>query len=349
MMHDIKISTGELLDRMSILEIKIHYLEGDKKNECSKEYNSIAVPIHHPNYQYYYRLLIYINEEIWVLQSTLHNNPGLADIAKDYKEILLLNDRRFRVKQKINALADAEINEQKEYGPKKCVVLGHLGMGDMYWMNGAVRFFSTVYDEIIIPCKIHNVENTTAMYADDTTIKILPIEGQIKAAGLAPAFPDHVMIACGLAVDKVRGYPACFYRDMDIPTSYRTRYFHHADNIQSELMFSQLVHEDYIVVHESKSSASCDIVKHLNPDRQLVLNIGRNVYPKAHPYYDLAQKFVGLPLAAYIDTLQNAEELHLIESSLACLAIHLDLSQVKVKKVYKASQNFIELGVFEGA
>jgi hypothetical protein len=45
--------------------------------------------------------------------------------------------------------------------------------------------------------------------------------------------------------------------------------------------------------------------------------------------------------------LERAEELHLIESSLACLAAHLDLSNVKVAKVYEASPNFLDLGVFD--
>jgi len=159
-MHDIKISTGELLDRMSILQVKMRYLPSEKKEQCEKEFDLISMPVIHPDYRYYYGLLQRINEEIWVLQANLHN--GLGNTSEDYKEILLQNDRRFRVKQKIDRLCDSEIREQKGYGPKKCVVLGHLGMGDMYWMNGAVRFFSTIYDEVVVPCKIHNVENTSS-------------------------------------------------------------------------------------------------------------------------------------------------------------------------------------------
>jgi len=88
-------------------------------------------------------------------------------------------------------------------------------------------------------------------------------------------------------------------------------------------------------------------IKKLNLDRELVLNIGRNLYPKGHKYYSMAQHFVGRPLHCYINSLERAEELHLIESSLACLAIHLDLSNVKKKCIYEASSNFLELGVFE--
>ena len=344
-MPTIPISTGELLDRMSILEIKMHHLSEHKAIECQHEYDQIACDVFHPDHKYYYNLLIRVNSKIWGLQDKLHH--GVGDPAIDYQAILDLNDQRFKIKQKINRLVDSDINEQKGYGERKCVIYGHLGMGDMYWMNGAVRFFSTIYDEVIVVTKINNVTNTTLMYQDDPTIKIWPVPFHVKTEDITKNLSQHVMIACGIAAGfGAEKYPHSFYTDMGLDSNIRTDYFHHANSPESEILADQL-DEPFIIVHESKSSTNIDLSRNFNLDRQLVLNIGRNMYPAGHKYYNVAQLFVNKPLHCYIDALQQAEELHLIESSLACLAVHLDLSNVKVKKIYKASSNFLQLEIFK--
>jgi hypothetical protein len=344
-MPTIPISTGELLDRMSILEIKMQRLPLRKVDECQYEYNQIACDIFHPDHKYYYDLLLRVNNKIWDLQDRLHH--GLGDPIIDYPTILDLNDQRFKLKQKINCLVHSDLREQKGYDQRKCIVYGHLGMGDMYWMNGAVRFFSTVYDEVIVVTKTNNVSNTALMYQDDPTIKVWPVPFDVKIEDITSHLSEHVMIACGLASGVgAENYPDSFYVDMGLDPSIREIYFHHANSPESEILASQ-IEEPHILIHESKSNASIDLSHKFNPDKQLVLNIGRNIYPEEHRYHKLAELFVNKPLHCYIDTIERAEELHLIESSLACLAIHLNLSNVKTKKIYEASSNFVNLGVFE--
>ena len=53
------------------------------------------------------------------------------------------------------------------------------------------------------------------------------------------------------------------------------------------------------------------------------------------------------PISHYIDTIKNAEELHLVESAFYCLASHLDLSKVKEKICYYPYDNAERLGVFK--
>jgi len=228
----------------------------------------------------------------------------------------------------------------------KCIVYGHLGMGDMYWMNGAVRFFSTIHDEVVVLCKTHNVKNTQTMYEDDSSIIVWPIPHDIDVYTITSQLTEHVMIACGLAAGVgAAHYPDSFYTDMNLDPKMRTIYFRHAHCHEAEILKESLT-EPYVVIHESKSSASIDLANKFDLDKQLVINICHNVYPMGHHYYDMAQRCVNRPLPCYIEILQHAEELHLIESSLACLAIHLDLSEVEVKKIYEASSNFINLNIF---
>lgn len=345
-MYMVKVSAGELLDKMSILEIKLDRLTGERRQECEKEYREIALQVMHHDYKYYHKILRIINEKIWDIQQNLHD--GFGDPAKDYSNILDLNDQRFKIKQKINRLAQSDLQEQKSYNERKCVVYGHLGMGDMYWINGAVRFLSTIYDEVVVVCKIQNLSNVEMMYNDDPTIKTLPIQHDIPINNIINNLNDHVVIACGVTAGKgAENYPHSFYEDMDINPTYRIKYFHHAYQGMSEILLDQLDGQPFILVHENKSSQHFNIVKNLNPDRQLIINIVNNIYPVGHKFHEIASRFVKLPLSCYIALLEEAKELHLVESSLACLACHLNLEKVEAKKIYAASDQFLKLKVFE--
>jgi hypothetical protein len=55
----------------------------------------------------------------------------------------------------------------------------------------------------------------------------------------------------------------------------------------------------------------------------------------------------GMPLLDYVDLIEGAEELHMIESSIYCLASHLDLSKAERKVCYAPwGGNAERLGVF---
>jgi hypothetical protein len=61
----------------------------------------------------------------------------------------------------------------------------------------------------------------------------------------------------------------------------------------------------------------------------------------------LAQLVVGKPLLDYTYLMEGAEELHMIESSVYCLASHLDLRNVKRRLCYEPWGGDAErLGVF---
>jgi hypothetical protein len=68
----------------------------------------------------------------------------------------------------------------------------------------------------------------------------------------------------------------------------------------------------------------------------------------AYGWWAAAEKVAGLPLLDYTELIEGAEELHMIESSIYCLASHLDLSKVKRKVCYEPwGGNAERLGVFE--
>ena len=81
---------------------------------------------------------------------------------------------------------------------------------------------------------------------------------------------------------------------------------------------------------------------------RLILDLNKNVYSSTGGWWAAAEKVSGMPLLYYTDLIEGAEEIHMIESSVYCLASHLDLSNVKRKVCYKPwGGNAERLGVFE--
>ena len=120
-----ELSSGELLDKISILEIKLEKVQNQEgQKEIKKEY-SILKEVQNSN--------IKITDELKKLFNELKNvNSALWDIEdkiriceknKDYgavfiklaRGVYLNNDKRSMIKSKINTILGSNIKEVKEY------------------------------------------------------------------------------------------------------------------------------------------------------------------------------------------------------------------------------------------
>ena len=120
-----EISEGELLDKISILEIKLKEIENDSSlKEVKKEYE-ILVNIKNDNIKNnsdvdkLYRELKIVNKEIWDIENIkrdLEKNKKFSETfieisRKEYKA----NDNRAKIKSKINQILDSNIKEIKQH------------------------------------------------------------------------------------------------------------------------------------------------------------------------------------------------------------------------------------------
>lgn len=242
---------------------------------------------------------------------------------------------------------------------KRAIVYSHLGLGDMFWMNGAVRYLATVHDEVIVVCKIRNELAATAMYADAPTIKLLLIEDDAELSPwdekreifLQQGFSVY---SCGFFAPRpdkaIYNLPISFYDDMGIPHEFRHKYFHVPRSEEGKKLRQRFGSINYIVVHEESSVQKLPIAKQLmaKGETRLILDLNKNPYGTAHGWWAAAEKVAGRPILDYIQLIEGAQEVHMIESSLYCLASHLDLSKVKRKVCYEPwGGNAERLGVFE--
>jgi len=119
-----EISAGELLDKISILEIKMNEIkdknlllevkkEFDILNNTKKKNISFSKEI-----EILYKDLKTNNKEVWDLideyRSCIKNSEFGEKFSKLAKDIYMGNEKRFKIKSKINQVLNSNINEVKQ-------------------------------------------------------------------------------------------------------------------------------------------------------------------------------------------------------------------------------------------
>ena len=121
----VEISVGELLDKISILEIKLEKIKDPNKLKFIKAELSILKDQLSKNIDYnekiknLYQSLKEINSRLW----TIEDNKRECEKNKDFSEVFIklsrdvhfLNDDRAKIKLEINNLTGSNIKEIKEY------------------------------------------------------------------------------------------------------------------------------------------------------------------------------------------------------------------------------------------
>tara|TARA_R110000822_G_scaffold26427_2_gene79495 strand:+ start:904 stop:1287 length:384 start_codon:yes stop_codon:yes gene_type:complete len=122
----VEISNGELLDKISILEIKILTIEDkDKLINIQKEFdalNPLVVELfenHDGQLQNHYLELAKINGELWDIEDWIRDCEHEKRFDKEFVElarsVYITNDKRCEVKKLINILTSSGLVEEKSY------------------------------------------------------------------------------------------------------------------------------------------------------------------------------------------------------------------------------------------
>jgi hypothetical protein len=118
----VEVSLGEAIDKLSILHLKIKKIvDENKKREIQKEIDCLQeCSTYIKQYEYFYNLLMFVNEKIWDLTDIVKTNPlNYSEISKD---IFDYNQKRFRIKNWFNLLTNSNIKEQKSYALTNCYI-----------------------------------------------------------------------------------------------------------------------------------------------------------------------------------------------------------------------------------
>ena len=122
---EIPVSFGELIDKLTILEIKKSEItDNEKLKNIQLEFellnNKYQTKLKDTKeLQVFYDALLKVNHKLWkiedkirILENNKEFNEEFIDLARS---VYKLNDERFAIKNEINKTFDSEIQEQKEY------------------------------------------------------------------------------------------------------------------------------------------------------------------------------------------------------------------------------------------
>ena len=121
----VEVSVGELLDKISILEIKSEKIKDPEKlNFINDEYNILKDQLNtniknYSEIETLYNSLKEINSKLWVIEDDKRLCEKNSDFGEKFiklsRDVHFLNDERAKLKLEINNKTGSKIKEIKEY------------------------------------------------------------------------------------------------------------------------------------------------------------------------------------------------------------------------------------------
>jgi hypothetical protein len=120
----VEISNGELLDKFSILEIKMgNITDPSKLTNIENEYRELTSDctdlLRNSTISSLYAELKSINQKLWVVEDDIRECERRKDFDQEFislaREVYFTNDERARVKKEINLASGSSLVEEKSY------------------------------------------------------------------------------------------------------------------------------------------------------------------------------------------------------------------------------------------
>ena len=124
----IEVSNGEILDKVSILEIKLERITdvqklSNIKNEWDALQNAVKIiaGLANPKEEFHQavKALRATNEALWDVEDALRLNEKTKDFGDAFialaRDVYVLNDQRAALKSSINILTGSNLREEKSY------------------------------------------------------------------------------------------------------------------------------------------------------------------------------------------------------------------------------------------
>jgi hypothetical protein len=123
----IEVSNGEILDKLSILELKLHFMEDEsQKANVQQEYDllkTVSTKILLTNHKTFpkdlYKDLSNVNLKLWSIEHKIREKEFNDEFDKDFiklaRSVYTTNDKRARIKKEINVFTGSMLVEEKHY------------------------------------------------------------------------------------------------------------------------------------------------------------------------------------------------------------------------------------------
>ena len=120
----VPVSWGELLDKLTILEIKQERIACPAaRANVDREYRSLRIvgsqALSMAGMPALYQRLKRVNEELWEIEDAIRDEEAKARFEAEFiglaRSVYRMNDRRAAIKREINQLLESELVEEKSY------------------------------------------------------------------------------------------------------------------------------------------------------------------------------------------------------------------------------------------
>ena len=192
-------------------------------------------------------------------------------------------------------------------------VYSHLGLGDHIICNGIVRYIAEQCSKVYVFCKTHTFRNIEYMYRDNDNINVLPVGEDIDVVKFIESY-NLTNKTIRIGFEYLNIYPSerfdfSFYKSINLPFENRfDKFLFVRDKAVESKVFEELnpTQEDYIFIHGDLDRSK------IRKDLKIIEN------PEQYKIFDL------------LTLLENATEIHLMESSLKCLINSFKLEKPKL-------------------
>ena len=226
-------------------------------------------------------------------------------------------------------------------------LLTYNGLGDYITMIGALNFLSNYYQHIYMICRVGSIENMK-LFLPNKQITYIPIYPTrfsltsnehllleatqcIKIINEAPINNDILICGTeqlkgGVLKSRITNKRLLEYKSNDKQYTIRwvhIREFYHNIGLDLSIYYEYFdipspnnpITEDYNIIfaHTKASDREIQIpdviAKYINDKNTIIICANKNVYPSDHPKYELANQYINIPIAHYIDIIKQATEI----------------------------------------
>ena len=122
----VEVSTGELVDKLSILEIKLLNIKDKEKIknvykelETLNPYFQDLLDVYGIKMKNLYTKISNINKALWDIEDAIRDKEKAEEFDEEFVElarsVYIINDQRAAVKKEINLLTKSKLVEEKSY------------------------------------------------------------------------------------------------------------------------------------------------------------------------------------------------------------------------------------------
>lgn len=342
---DVRVSFGEAADKITILQIKKRKIQNEEQLQFIEKELCLLRESYGEKLEYIKQdlsALTHINELLWNIEDVLrnfelHNKFVSVEFIQAAREVYFLNDRRAYIKRKIDIVLGSPLREIKSYAPyhkPPILVLPHMGTGDQIILNGMIRYLALFHESVLLVANRKQALTIEFMYRDiadkvkflyvDRDEDISPVYG--ADLGIMNSYSNKGYIILPLGnhrcdikwLEGETDFAEAFYKQANVPYEVRWRYFFVArDEEREERMYragiSAMKTANYAFIHDDPTRQMTIRRDHDSISSELVLY---------HPNSSDTNPICGQPdvIFDYCKLIENAEELHMMDSSFAIMA-----------------------------